>query len=122
MQSMKTLLTLILCLTSLLSYSQTSKELIGKWKLVKETKNGVVTNPKETYQIFMEGGTFKGVSGENSRKGKWKLSDDNKSLTIKISIISITFKVDQFDAKKRVISNDKTGTLEYEKVSDNPEE
>lgn len=118
---MKILITLILCLTGLWSYSQTSKELIGKWKLVKETKNGVVTTPKDTYQIFIEGGTFQGISGENSRKGKWKLSDDNKSLTIKISIISITFKVEQFDPKKRIISSDKTGTLEYEKVSDKPE-
>lgn len=112
----------MLCLTGLLSYSQTSKELIGKWKLVKQTKDGKVTTPEETYQIFMDGGTFQGISGKNSRKGKWKLSDDNKVLTVKISIISITFKVDQFDAKKRIISSDKTGTLEYEKISDNPKE
>jgi len=115
---MKTLITLVLCFVGLVSYGQTSRELIGKWKLVKETKNGVVTTPKDTYQIFMEDGVFKGVVGETSRKGKWKLSDDNKSLTVKISIISITFKIEQFDASKRVISNEKTGTLEYEKVPD----
>lgn len=115
---MKLLITLFFCLVGLASNAQTSKELIGKWKLVKETKDGIVKTPKDTYQIFMEDGVFKGVNGEKSRKGKWDLSDDNKALTIKISIISLTFSVDYFDAKKRIITNDKTGTLEYEKVED----
>jgi heat shock protein HslJ len=106
------------CMISLVSTAQTSKELIGKWKLVKQTQDGVVKTPKDTYQVFMEGGVFKGIAGDNSRKGKWKLSDDNKELKIKISIISFTFSVDYFDAKKRVITNDKTGTLEYEKVEE----
>ena len=113
---MKTLITTLLCLAAFVSQAQTSKELIGKWKLVKETVNGVVKTPAETYQVFMEDGVFNGINGSNSRKGKWKLSDDNKKLTIKISIISIPFTVDYFDAKKRIISSDKTGTLEYEKV------
>ena len=56
---MKLLVMLSFCLISVASSAQTSKELIGKWKLVS---------------------------------------------------------VDYFDAKKRVITNDKTGTLEYEKV------
>ncbi|SEW51511.1 lipocalin-like domain-containing protein [Chitinophaga arvensicola] len=113
---MKPLLILSFCLISLASKAQTAKELIGKWKLVKETKDGVVKAPREACQIFKDGGEFKGVNGNNSRNGKWKLSDDNKELTIKISIISLTFSVDYFDARKRVITNDKTGTLEYEKV------
>ncbi|MFX1706414.1 glycoside hydrolase family 43 C-terminal domain-containing protein [Chitinophaga sp. CC14] len=96
--------------------AQTSKELIGKWKLVKETKDGVVKTPEETYQVFNEGGEFQGINGSKSRKGKWKLSEDNKELTISISIVSLKFSVDYFDAKKRIITNDKTGVLEYEKV------
>lgn len=113
---MKLLLTFLLCITGFVSQAQTSKELIGKWKLIKETVNGVVKTPKDVYQVFMEGGKFNGINGSNSRTGKWKLSEDNQKLTIKISIISIAFTVDYFDAKKRVISSDKTGTLEYEKV------
>ena len=96
--------------------AQTAKELIGKWKLVKETKDGVVKTPDDTYQVFMEDGKFQGIKGENSRKGKWTLSDDNKELTVKISIVSVKFTVDYFDAKKRTISSEITGTLEYEKV------
>ncbi|WP_316843801.1 hypothetical protein [Pedobacter psychrodurus] len=112
----KILITFLSCIVGFTGYAQTSKELVGKWKLVKETKDGVVSSPKDTYQVFVEGGEFNGINGDKSRKGKWKLSDDNKKLTIKISIISLTFTVDYFDSKKRIISNDKTGSLEYEKV------
>jgi len=115
---MKWILFLSLCLTGFLAQAQTSKELIGKWKLVKQTKDGVVSTPKDTYQVFKEGGEFQGINGSKSRNGKWNLSDENKSLTIKVSIISLTFDVDYFDARKRTISNDKTGTLEYEKVEE----
>jgi hypothetical protein len=113
---MKFLITFLFCVAAFVSQAQTPKELIGKWKLVKQTKDGAVTTPTDVYQVFEEGGVFQGINGSNSRKGKWKLSDDNKKLTVKISVVSIAFTVDYFDAKKRTISNDKTGTLEYEKV------
>ncbi|MFU1855697.1 lipocalin-like domain-containing protein [Sphingobacterium sp. NGMCC 1.201703] len=116
---MKIAATLILLLCTFAGYSQTAKELIGKWKLVKQTNvNGQVTTPKDTYQVFMEDGKFQGIHNGDSRNGKWKLSEDNKTLTIKVSIISIKFKVESFDDKKRVISSDKTGILEYEKVAE----
>lgn len=111
-------LLLLLILGSFTMKAQTAKELIGKWKLIKETKDGIVTAPKDTYQVFMDEGVFKGINGSKSRKGSWNLSEDNNYLTIKISIISLKFKVEYFDSKKRVISNEKTGTLEYEKVND----
>ncbi|WP_025141999.1 lipocalin-like domain-containing protein [Pedobacter jeongneungensis] len=113
---MKLVITLLLFVAAFACQAQTSKELIGKWKLVKQTKDGVVTTPTDVYQVFEEGGVFQGINGNSSRKGKWKLSADNKKLTVKISIISIAFTVDYFDSKKRTISSDQTGTLEYEKV------
>jgi hypothetical protein len=115
---MRVSIILFFCLLGFISSAQTSKELIGKWKLIKQTQNGVEKTPKDTYQVFMEDGVFKGINGDNSRKGKWKLSEDNKKLTVKISIVSVTFNVDYFDAKKRIISSDQTGTLEYEKVEE----
>ncbi|WP_316833027.1 glycoside hydrolase family 43 C-terminal domain-containing protein [Pedobacter aquatilis] len=115
---MKILFTISLCLIFSLGKAQTAKELIGKWKLVKQTNNGISSTPDNTFQVFMDGGVFNGINGNNSRKGKWKLSDDNKQLTIKISIISIAFNIDYFDTKKRIISSSKTGTLEYEKVEE----
>lgn len=115
---MKLLLLLLLCFAGVSVKAQTAKELIGKWKLVKETKDGVVKTPENTYQVFMDGGVFEGISGDKRRKGKWKLSADNSELTVKISVVSVKFKVEYFDAKKRVISHEMTGTLEYEKVPD----
>jgi hypothetical protein len=115
--AMKLKLTIGLCLPALALQAQTSKELIGKWKLVNETKNGKEQEIKEdTYQVFKEGGEFQGIVGKKTRKGKWVLSADNKELTVKISIVSVPFKVEYFDAQRRVISSDPTGTLEYEKV------
>ena len=115
---MKLSILLLFCLVGFTSNAQTSKELIGKWKLVKQIQNGVTKTPENTYQVFNEGGEFRGINGDSSRKGKWKLSENNRELAIKISIISITFSVDYFDTKKRIISSEKTGTLEYEKVAD----
>ena len=115
---MKWSLLLVFSLLASVAGAQTAKELIGKWKLIKETKNGTISEPKDTYQVFMEDGVFRGIKGDKSRKGKWKLSEDNKELTIKISVISVRFKVEYFDEKKRIISSTETGTLEYEKVED----
>ncbi|WP_268845983.1 lipocalin-like domain-containing protein [Flavobacterium aestivum] len=105
-----------LCFIGLTCNAQTQKELIGKWKLVQQTKDGVVTTPKDTYQMFMENGKFQGINGDKSREGKWKLSDDNTKLTIMISIISVNFDIVYFDANKRTINSPQTGKLEYEKV------
>lgn len=115
---MKTLIFVMLCFLSESSFAQTKKELIGKWKLVKETKNGQTTVPKETYQIFNEDGKFTGINDGKSRNGKWKLSEDGKKLNISMSIISINFEVEYFDPKKRIIKSEKTGVLEYQKVDD----
>lgn len=106
---------LLACITT---NAQTSKELIGKWKLVKETIDGKEKTPENTYQVFKEGGRFVGITAGSSMKGKWRLSADNKELTVKLSLMSITFSVDYFDAKKRVITSKQTGTLEYVKVED----
>jgi len=115
---MKRLLLCIFCISGFICNAQTSKELIGKWKLVKQTKDRVEKTPVETYQVFKDGGEFTGMSDGKSRNGKWKLSDDNKELKISISIISVKFSVDYFDEKKRVITSSQTGTLEYEKVEE----
>ena len=116
---MKLSILILFCTFGFASHAQTANELIGKWKLIKETTTtGKVKTPENTFQVFIKGGEFQGISGKDSRKGKWKLSEDNKTLTIKISIISIKFNVDYFDAKKRIITSDKIGTLEYQKVED----
>lgn len=103
--------------------AQTSTELIGKWKLVKWTKGGKEKNIQEkfktteVYQVFAANGDFTSINGDTTHNGKWSLSKDNKKLTITVGVIvSETFTIDYFDAKKRVISLAMLGTLEYEKV------
>nr|WP_121271672.1 lipocalin family protein [Pedobacter schmidteae] len=102
--------------------AQTSAELIGKWKLVKWTKKGKEKDilkefkTDQVYQVFKDDNKFISVNGEKENKGKWKLSKENDILTIRSGIFVVDFHVDYFDAKKRIITADEVGTLEYEKV------
>lgn len=119
------LLGFLFCLFSVNVDAQTPTELLmGKWKLVKwTTKKGTEKNivsefeTDQVYQIFNEGGKFISVVGEKENKGKWKLSKENDVLTIRLKmIIVVDFHIDFMDAKKRIITTDQLGTLEYEKV------
>lgn len=104
--------------------AQTSKELIGKWQLVKWTKNGKEKSIQDrfktdqVFQIFSENGDFNSLIGDESHKAKWKLSSDNSELTIISVILPIKFSVDYFDSQKRVITNKEVGTFEYKKIAD----
>ena len=104
--------------------AQTSKELIGKWQLVKWTKNGkdkdIVKANKtdQVFQVFKESGNFESVIGDKTHKGSWKLNTENTRLTITVTIAVVDFKIDYFDATKRIITSPSVGTLEYKKVSE----
>ncbi|OXA87305.1 hypothetical protein [Flavobacterium hercynium] len=119
---MKKVIIAFIILVGLSVNAQTSKELIGKWQLVKWTKKGKEKNIQEyfktdqVFQIFMENGEFNSLVGDESHKAKWKLSSDNKELTIIAILLPINFTIDYFDPQKRVISSPQMGTLEYKKV------
>lgn len=119
---MKKIIIAFIILVGLSVNAQTSKELIGKWQLVKWTKKGKEKNIQEyfktdqVFQIFMENGEFNSLVGDESHKAKWKLSSDNKELTIIAILLPISFTIDYFDAQKRVISSPQMGTLEYKKI------
>lgn len=121
---MKKILLLFILLIGLSANAQTSKELIGKWQLVKWTKNGKEKDIKkrfktdQVFQVFKENGDFESVIGDESHKAKWKLSSDNSQLTIVSVILPVVFKINSFDSEKRSISNPEVGTFEYKKVSD----
>ncbi len=102
--------------------AQSEKDLIGKWKLVSWNMSGDDMNIKdffktdEIYQVFNQDKSFESIVGDNINKGTWKLSDDGKSLIIKVDgQKKAVFKVDHLDANKRVISEEKYGTLTYQK-------
>ncbi|KLT71277.1 MULTISPECIES: lipocalin family protein [unclassified Flavobacterium] len=121
---MKKLLLLLLCTIGFSAYSQTSKELVGKWQLVKWTQNGKEKDIQsyfktdQVYQVFSDGGEFQSINGDKIKKGKWKLSDDNSELTIISTLMPIKFQIDSFDAQKRVMTYESLGTFEYKKVVD----
>ena len=116
---MKTLVTLLLVLCSFAGYSQASKDLIGKWQLVKLTKNGTEKSIKEqfksdlVYQVFEEDGKFKGIIAEDSMNGKWKLSKDDKILTVTVKMIPVKFNLEYIDANKRIIYHKQLGFLTH---------
>lgn len=122
---MKTLLSVLLLFVAVSLNAQTSTELIGKWKLVSwKTKKGKEKDIKDyfktdqVFQVFKEDGKFESVIDDKIHNGKWKLSGDNKELTVESMLIPTTFSIDYFDSKKRIISTPQLGTLEYTKVSD----
>lgn len=121
---MKNLFLLLIGLIALSVNAQTSKELIGKWQLVKLTKNGSEKDLKDVYktdqvyQVFTKEGKFQGIVGDKSAKGKWKLSKENDVLTVTVDLIPVKFQIDYFDNEKRIITNDQLGTLEYKKVTE----
>ena len=119
----KVILLVVFCFTVINVNAQTSKELAGKWQLVKLTKNGSDIALKQqfktdqVFQIFKDDGKFEGVNGDKTVKGKWKLSEDNKILTVTVNGTDVNFSVDYFDIKKRIITHEQLGTLEYNKIS-----
>jgi hypothetical protein len=102
--------------------AQTSTELLGKWQLVKWMQHGkekdIISyfNTDQVFQVFAEKGEFHSFIGEESHKGKWKLSKDNTELTISSALIPVKFKIDYFDSTKRVVTYDQLGTFEYKKA------
>ncbi|RKR08812.1 hypothetical protein C8C83_0403 [Flavobacterium sp. 90] len=118
---MKKVILIFICLIGLSVSAQTEKELVGKWMLVKWTKNGRTQDIKAYYkttqvlQIFEENGDFESRIGSDSQYSKWKLTQDNSQLVIVDPSVSITSSIDYFDAKKRIITSE-TGTFEYKKI------
>jgi hypothetical protein len=121
---MKKLILAFVFLIGLSASAQTSKELIGKWQLVKWTKNGKEKSIEkrfktdQVFQVFKENGDFESVIGDESHKAKWKLSKDNSQLTIISVILPVVFTINSFDSQKRVITNPEVGTFEYKKVAE----
>lgn len=104
--------------------AQTSKELVGKWQLVKWTHNNKEKDIKDyfktdqVYQIFMEDGKFDSKIGDELHHGKWSLSKDNKELVIKNALIPVKFQIDYFTAEKRIITYPQLGSFEYKKITE----
>ncbi len=121
---MKKAIFIFICFIGFSASSQTQKELLGKWQLVKWTKKGKEKDLQDYYktdqvfQVFKENGEFESLVGDEVHKAKWKLSKDNSELTIIAVILTVKFTIDYFDAEKRVITAPQVGTFEYKKVTE----
>ena len=121
---MKKVFLSLACLIGFLANAQTSKELLGKWQLVKWTKHGKEKSIQKTFktdqvfQLFLENGEFQSLVGDEVHKSKWKLSKDNTDLTITSTLIlPVKFHIDYFDSQKRIMTSEEVGTFEYKKVT-----
>lgn len=118
------LLFMTLFLTAGTVTAQTSKELVGKWQLVKWTHNNKEKDIKDyfktdqVYQIFIEDGKFDSKIGDELHHGKWSLSKDNKELVIKNALIPVKFQIDYFTAEKRIMTYPQLGSFEYKKITE----
>ncbi|WP_194767886.1 lipocalin-like domain-containing protein [Tamlana sp. I1] len=117
---MKHILFLACILISVSAYSQTEKELIGKWHLIGFTtpegnKKSIQEEfgTTEVYQIFYKDHVFVSTIGDEEYSGTWELKDNNKELEIETDDGPLRFHVVYADKKKRTISNGMLGTLEY---------
>ena len=121
---MKKLLFLVALAIGLSIHAQTSKELLGKWQLIKWTQHGkekdiaATFKSDQVFQVFLENGVFHSINGDENHKGKWKISKDNSELTITTTIVPVKFHIDSFDNTKRVITSEAFGTFEYKKAND----
>lgn len=121
---MKKLLLLFIFCIGFIGSAQTSKELMGKWQLVKWTHHGKVKDIKakfktdQVYQVFFENGEFQSIVGDEIHKGKWKLSKDNSNLTITTTVIPVKFIIDSFNETERVMYYEELGTFTYKKITE----
>lgn len=114
---------MVFCAFGLNVKAQTAQDLVGKWQLVRWTQNGKDKDIKDyfktdqVFQVFHEDGHFEALIGDDSHKGKWKLSKDNQDLTITTTIIPVKLHVDYFSDGKRITSYEGFGTFEHKKIS-----
>ncbi len=112
----------LMTLSVTLVSAQTSKEIIGKWQLVKWQYNGQnqdiasAFKTDKVYQIFLNDNKFQSQIGDKINDGKWSLSKENTEIEIVSNNDKIKFHIDYFDKNRRVISSDQLGTMEYKKV------
>lgn len=85
---------LILFLLSISNtFAQTaSEDILGKWQLQSLEIDGYPSTPKESFntsevfQVYSENHQFEGIVGDDRNKGTWKISEDQKSVNIKLDI------------------------------------
>jgi hypothetical protein len=90
---MKKCILILLLLSISNTFAQTvSEDILGQWQLQTlqvdtdkiTAKEAFETN--NVFQIYSENNQFEGIVGDKINKGTWELSDDQKSVYIKLDI------------------------------------
>lgn len=111
------LMLLVLFTFNAISAQETSKNLLGKWKLETVSVSGEthpaldVFGTSEVYQIYKAKNIFNSFMGDQSRNGKWKLSKDEKTIFITGEGEKATFVIISMDKNKMTLELDEEGEL-----------
>ena len=117
---------LILLLLSISNtFAQTvSEDIIGKWQLQTVEIDGEKATAKEAFdtinvfQVYSENNQFEGIVGDQNNKGTWEISDDQKSVYIKLDKqkkgqeFTIT-KLSATELEINIVDNDQEIKLSY---------
>ncbi|AOR29363.1 hypothetical protein FORMB_23450 [Formosa sp. Hel1_33_131] len=109
------------------TFAQTvSEDILGQWQLqTLQVDNDKITakeafETNNVFQIYSENNQFEGIVGEKNNKGTWELSDNQKSVYIKLDIqkegqeFTIT-KLSATELVLDIIDNDQVITFSYVK-------
>ena len=124
---MKKCILILLLLSISNTFAQTvSEDILGQWQLQTlqvdtdkiTAKEAFETN--KVFQIYSENNQFEGIVGDKINKGTWELSDDQKSVYIKLDIqkegqeFTIT-KLTDTELELYFLDNDQEITFSYVK-------
>jgi hypothetical protein len=124
---MKKCILILLLLSISNTFAQTvSEDIFGQWQLqTLQVDNDKLTakeafETNNVFQIYSENNQFEGIVGEKNNKGTWKISDDQKSVYIKLDIqkegqeFTIT-KLNDTELELYFLDNDQEITFSYVK-------
>ena len=122
---MKNFALLLLLLSISNTFAQTvSEDIIGKWQLQTVEIDGEKATAKEAFdtinvfQVYSENNQFEGIVGDQNNKGTWEISDDQKSVYIKLDKqkkgqeFTIT-KLSATELEINIVDNDQEIKLSY---------
>jgi len=119
---MKKAIALMILIIGLSLNAQGPAELSGKWKLVKWEKDGKIQDiaahfkTDQVFQVFSQDGNYQEITADRTLNGTWKLSHDRRKLTTNAGLLPTHYKIDYFDAKRRILTQEGMGTYTFEKV------
>ena len=116
---------LLLLLSISNTFAQTvSEDILGQWQLQTVEVDGDKVTAKEAFdttnvfQVYSENNQFEGIVGDQNNKGTWEISDDQKSVYIKLDKqkkgqeFTIT-KLSATELEINIVDNDQEIKLSY---------